>query len=88
MKQTDMRHWGHSRYVRYSHCALVAFFPTTEVMWIGTRLQSNVANSEMTAAFGMLISPKFPVLLSPRFPDCTVQNLSTPHSSPRKGLTL
>ena len=84
----NMRHRGRSRYVRYSHCDLVAFFPTTEVMWIWTRFQSNVANSEMTAAFGMLVSPKFPGLLSPKFPDCTVQNLSTPHSSPRKGLTL
>lgn len=74
--------WGFSRHTS------VASFPTTEITSMRTRFQSNVERSEMTAAFGMLASPKFQALLSPKFPNHTVQNLNTLHSSPRKGLTV
>lgn len=71
-----------------SHHTSVASFPTTEITLMRTRFQSDVERSEMTAAFGRLVSPKFQVLLSPKFPHHTVQDLNTLRSSPRKGLTV
>ena len=56
-----------------SRRASVAFSPPVEIT---IRFQGNTRRSELTAAFGNLVSPKVHVLFPPPSPDGVVQNRS------------